>query len=146
MATSSYRELTAPELVTWFARLTGGYISKGRDAHLLSQYMKTHVVAPTQVLLGIFEFRKGDYTKDIPTFLRGDWPLGDDLLMDEAELVLHLTSQPPPHFYIIYCDLIDLDMLDADFEKAFQDAQRQLQAWVDEALNKSPSRYKGGQK
>src|SRR3990167_4107543 len=136
MATSSYRELTAPELVTWFARLTGGYISKGRDAHLLSQYMKTHVVAPTQVLLGIFEFRKGTHTKDISTFLRGDWPLGDDLLMDEAELVLHLTQQPSPRFYITYCDLVDLDIPDATFEATFREAKEKLQAWVDEALSK----------
>ena len=141
---NSYRELTAPELVTWFAKLTASYINKGRDAHMLSQYMKTHGCTPTQVLLGIFEFRNSEHTKDIPTFLRGDWPLGEDLLMDEAELVLHLTGQPPPHFYIIYRDLIDLDMLDAGFERSFQDAKAQLQEWVDAALSKTPTRPKPG--
>ena len=140
MGSNSYRSLNALELVSWFLRLTGGYINKGRDAHMLSLYMKEHGVEPTQILLGIFEFRKSSDTQDIPTFLRNDWPLGNDLLQDEAELVLHLTAQPAPSFYIIYADLIDLDMLDASFENAFQKAKQELQEWVDEHLDKPPKR------
>ena len=138
--THTYREQTAPELVSWFARLVGGHIIKGRDDRLISQYMLNNNVTPTQMLLGMFEFRNSTDTQDIPTFLRGDWPEGDDALYDEAELVLHLSGQPTPHFMIIYADLIDLDMADAGFEKSFQDAKAQLQQWVDDYLNRPPKR------
>ncbi len=140
---NSYRELNSPELVTWFQRLTKGYIHKGRDPHMMSDYIKRTGVSPTQVLLGIFEFRNSESTKDIPTFLRGDWPLGDDLLLDEAELVLHLTGQPAPMFYITYCDLVDLDMASAQFERAFQEAKQKLQEWVDDHLNRPAPTNRG---
>lgn len=141
----SYRELGAPELITWFAKLVHGRVNKGRDAAMLSRYMNEKGLTSTQILLGYFEYRETDGVKDIPSFIRGNWGYGEDLIQDEAELVLKLTYQPAPSFFITYCDLVDLDIPDAQYVQVFQEAKERLEKFNDDALNKpASSNIRGG--
>ena len=141
----SYRELTAPELVTYFASL-GGRINKGRDAHMLSAFMKGRGATPTQLLLAMYDMSDipyETYTKDIPTLLRSvmlaEIMEFEDLLTAEGYLVVRLTNGKRPLFLQKYEDLLDQDIPSAKNEAAFQEAKRELTEYCDNALSKSPS-------
>lgn len=131
-----YRHLTALELLSFFVKITGGYIHKGRDARMLSYFMDAHNLGPTQILVAMYDFKLNSATKDIPTFLR-HVDAETDLLEEEAELVLYLTgSTDEPRFLLEYLDLRDTGAADAVMEQRFEQARAQLKEFVDDALER----------
>lgn len=132
-ASRSYRELNALELLDWFQALhPDAFISKGRDSHLLSRFLKDSGVAPTLVLEGMVY---GYGCRSIPIFLNSsdDW-LMDDALQQEAELVVFLSKdQIPPACYMTYRDLKDTGVESAEMEATWQEAKQQLEQIVNDA-------------
>lgn len=136
--THTYRQLGAPELLTWFAKITGGYIIKGRDTRALAYYMDNHNLRPTQVLLAMYDFAEMPTTKDIPSFLRsvaiGEMEL-HDVMECEIWLAEKIARQPIPACAATYLDLLEPDFPDTVQEQAWQEAKIETENWLHDVLD-----------
>lgn len=134
--THNYRQLSAPELLTWFVKITDGYIMKGRDTRALAYCMDNRNLSPTQMLAGMIEFSQMPDTKDIPTFLRvyDSW-LEENVITAEATVVKYLTGQDLPPCYWRYMDLLDWDVGDALVESEFHVAKLEVERYLSDALD-----------
>ena len=144
--THSWRELNAPELLSVFAQITGGYIMKGRDTRALQWFIDQRALAPTQMLAGMIEFKAMPDTKDIPQFL-GAWPhwLEEDRTEAEVTVALYLTnSDHHPPAYWRWRDLADWDIEDALVLSNFKIAKTELEQWLNDVLDKPASLRVGG--
>lgn len=139
-ASRSYRELTCIQLADWFAALNpDAFLVRGRDSHLLREFLNAQGCAVTQVLEGMLYYP----ARTVPTFLAdaGRWLLRD-ALQQEAELALFLTDGDPPPCYHDYADLKDTGVASVQIEEAWQRAKQELKRWVAAVLDtpaKSPS-------
>ena len=140
MAANSYRELNAPELLTWFVKITGGYIIKGRDTRAIQYFMDNRALVPCQMLAGMIEFAEMPDTKDIYTFMRREdtW-LEENVVAAEATVVKYLTKQEHPPCYWRYMDLLEWDVDDALVESNFRAAKLELEQYLGDVLSKPAS-------
>lgn len=129
----SPRNLTAPDLVKRWRALVGENVMIGRDAHLLSEALRT--LTPVQLLLGMYRFKRGNSaaaTATIPIFLRQkeNW-LELDEVWAEIDLATYLTNQFPREYYTY------LDYLEEESAYAFtqsQEAKQKLREWAEQVL------------
>ncbi len=141
----NYKKLTAPDLVTWFKTLTGGYINKGRDAHMLRLLMDERGMSPAQVLYGMVLYRLLTNTKDVPSFCRAwkQW-YQEDSLYCEAELAHVVSGQPWPRFVLDYLDLRDPGIPSATMNYEYSKARELTESWADGILSTpSPAILRG---
>lgn len=141
----NYKKLTALDLVTWFATLTGGYINKGRDSHMIKRLMEERGLGPTQVLYGMVLYRSLPNTKDVPNFCRA-WELWheEDVLYCDAELARLVSGQPWPRCVLDYLDLRSPGIPSARMTEAYRLARQQTEAWTDGILTApTPAKLRG---
>lgn len=124
----SWRQLGCPALADWFVALNpDAFLVRGRDSHLLREFLNAQGCAVTQVLEGMLYYP----ARTVPTFLADAerWLLRD-ALQQEAELALFLTDGDPPPCYHDYADLKDTGVASVQIEEAWQRAKQELERWV----------------
>lgn len=125
----SYRNLTAPQLVTHWKKIVNDNINIGRDSHLFKDFLLR--ATSTQILLGMYRF-EGQYNITIPIFLREyqQWLELDDGSAD-IELAMLITHKVPPAYYT-WKELKD-EQDSWAFSQA-QEAKSTLKEWADRIL------------
>jgi len=136
--THTYRQLTSPELCTFFVKITGGYLNKARDVRMLHNFMQTQELGSSEMLCAMFDTQ----AKDIPSLLSSreiESVLNEDPYQSETRLVSYLAGKPMPSFAIAYFDLIDTGVVSAEIENYFQSVSEQLKEYLEEHLDKPAS-------
>jgi len=136
--THTYRQLTGPELCTFFVKITGGYLNKARDVRMLHNFMQTQELGSSEMLCAMFDTQ----AKDIPSLLSSreiESVLNEDPYQSETRLVSYLAGKPMPSFAIAYFDLIDTGVVSAEIENYFQSVSEQLKEYLEEHLDKPAS-------